>query len=109
MESIKPTEESIGAVTLELASALGPGWRLSRVEDVVVLQAPDMPIREFQAEVWRLCRFVAYDSFVSIERTSHEPRAYLISSTTGDGLGFLLKIVANGAHQAVGGQGTALT
>lgn len=109
MESITPTEESIGAVALELASAVGPGWRLSRVKDVIVLHAPDMPIREFQAEVWRLCRFVAYDSFVSIERTSYEPRAYLVSSTTGDGLGFLLKIGANGADQTVGGQGTGPT
>ena len=87
------TKEDVSqAISIEVNAILKEGWELRREAGALVVTGPDG--RDFMGEMWRIARFVAYDDFVSIERTKEVGRAYKVTSRSNAGVGFELLIRA---------------
>jgi hypothetical protein len=71
------------AIAIELEYILPKGWSLSESASGFLVVGPASP--EFRSRVWRIAEFIAYDSYLSIERTQEEPREYtIVSRSKGD-------------------------
>lgn len=71
------------AIAIELHHILPKGWSFSQSAGGFLVRGLDAP--DFRANVWRIAKFLAYDAFLSIERTEESPREYtIVSRSTGD-------------------------
>lgn len=71
------------AIAIELHHILPKGWSFSQSAGGFLVRGLDAP--DFRANVWRIAEFLAYDAFLSIERTEEAPREYtIVSRSTGD-------------------------
>jgi|GEM_PF-4022945 len=71
------------AIAIELHHILPKGWSFSQSAGGFLVRGLDAP--DFRANVWRIAEFLAYDAFLSIERTEEAPREYtVVSRSTGD-------------------------
>jgi hypothetical protein len=80
------------AIAIELEYILPKGWSLSESASGFLVVGPDAP--EFRSRVWRIAEFIAYEAFLSIERTQEEPREYTIVSRSKGDLKFRVVIRA---------------
>ncbi len=80
------------AIAIELEYILPKGWSLSESASGFFVVGPDSS--EFRSRVWRIAEFIAYDSYLSIERTQEEPRQYTIVSRSKGDLKFQIVVRA---------------
>ena len=84
------------AIAIELREVLPAGWTSARGDDAFVVRGP---MREgWRSEIWRIMRFVAYPTFVSLEEVERGSQhvELLVVSQDGGGQGFRIRFLLAG-------------